>query len=62
MKGLARLNRGEVLNMGRRRDYDPTPDDQRFLIVKRGKESLPTEINVVLNWAEELKRLVPIER
>ena len=42
-----------------RRDYDPTPDGQRFLIVKRGEESLPTQINVVLNWPEELKLLVP---
>ena len=41
--------------------YDIAPDGQRFLMVKRGEESLPTQINVVLNWAEELKQKVPTE-
>ena len=58
--GLSRLGR-EPAPVDRR-DYDPTPDGQRFLIVKRGEESVPTQINVVLNWAEELKRLVPTEK
>ena len=42
-------------------DYDVSPDGQRFLMLKRGdKESAtPTQINVVLNWTEELKRRVP---
>ena len=44
-----------------KRDYDATPDGKRFLVVKRGKEYLPTQINVVLNWAEELKQKVPDE-
>jgi Tol biopolymer transport system component len=37
--------------------YDISPDGQRFLMIKR--EQAPTQINVVLNWLEELKRLVP---
>ncbi len=41
--------------------YDVTPDGQRFVMVKRGEESLPTQINVVLNWAEELKQKVPTD-
>jgi Tol biopolymer transport system component len=41
--------------------YDVTPDSQRFLMVQREPESPPTEITVVLNWIEELKRLVPNE-
>ncbi|MDA2924099.1 hypothetical protein MYX65_05480 [Acidobacteria bacterium AH-259-L09] len=41
--------------------YDVTPDGQRFVMVKAGEESAPTQINVVLNWFEELKRLVPTE-
>ena len=41
--------------------YDVAPDGQRFLMLKRGEESLPTQINVVLNWAEELKQKVPID-
>ena len=38
--------------------YDVSPDGQRFLMVKQG-EQVPTQINVVQNWIEELKRLVP---
>ena len=41
-------------------DYDVTADDQRFLMVQRSEQqSSPTDFNVVLNWLEELKRLVP---
>ena len=37
-------------------NYDVSPDGQRFLMIT--KESKP-QINVVLNWFEELKRRVP---
>ncbi len=37
--------------------YDVSLDGQRFLMVK--EEGRGSEINVVLNWFEELKRLVP---
>jgi serine/threonine protein kinase len=41
-------------------DYDVSPDGQRFLMVKMVDESeVPAQINVVLNWFDELKRLVP---
>jgi len=42
-------------------NYDVTPDGQRFLMLKPGEagEAVPTQINVVLNWFEELKRRVP---
>ena len=42
-------------------DYDVSPDGQRFLMLKPADqaEASPTQINVVLNWFEELKRLVP---
>jgi len=39
--------------------YDISPDGQRFLMIKAGEVGTP--INVVLNWFEELKRLVPIQ-
>jgi serine/threonine-protein kinase len=41
--------------------YDVTSDRQRFLMVKAiaPAPSAPPQINVVLNWFEELKRLVP---
>jgi hypothetical protein len=39
--------------------YDVTSDSQRFVLI-RGLDSPPVrEIHVVLNWFEELKRLVP---
>lgn len=34
-----------------------SPDGQRFLMIK-GEQTAPTQIKVVLNWVEELKRLV----
>ncbi len=41
-------------------EYDVTADGQRFVMVQPMEpESAPTQINVVLNWFEELKRLVP---
>ena len=41
--------------------YDVSPDGQRFLMLKPVEQEQvdPTQINVVLNWTEELKRLVP---
>jgi serine/threonine-protein kinase len=42
--------------------YDVSPDGQRFLMIQPiEEEAPPTQINVVLNWAEELKRRVPAE-
>ena len=42
-------------------NYDVSPDGQRFLMLKRSEKeaATPTQINVVLNWVEELKRRVP---
>jgi hypothetical protein len=40
-------------------NYDVTPDGQRFVMVRSGQTVVPTQIHVVLNWFEELKRLVP---
>ena len=41
-------------------NYDVSPDGQRFLMVKEGEqEQAATQINVVLNWFEELKQKVP---
>jgi len=39
--------------------YDVSRDGNRFLMLKPVGEGAPTQINVVLNWTEELKRLVP---
>jgi serine/threonine-protein kinase len=41
-------------------NYDVSPDGQRFLMLKSAEqESAPTQIHVVLNWFDELKRRVP---
>jgi Tol biopolymer transport system component/predicted Ser/Thr protein kinase len=39
-------------------NYDVSPDGQRFLMLKSSEQTqaAPTQINVVLNWFEELKR------
>jgi Tol biopolymer transport system component len=42
-------------------DYDITSDGQRFLMLRPEPQSPPTQVYVVLNWFEELKRLVPTE-
>jgi Tol biopolymer transport system component len=39
-------------------NYDVSPDGQRFLMLT-APEQAPTQINVVLNWFEELKQMVP---
>ena len=44
-------------------DYDVSPDGQRFLMLKADEQAqAPTQINVVLNWFEELKQKVPTEK
>ena len=45
-----------------RANYDVSPDGQRFLMAQPAApaEPPPSEISVVLNWSEELKRLVPV--
>jgi Tol biopolymer transport system component len=45
-------------------NYDVSPDGQRFLMLKpiQQEASAPTQINLVLNWFEELKRRVPTEQ
>ena len=40
--------------------YDVSPDGQRFLMTKAAEQAAEaTQINVVLNWFEELKQKVP---
>ena len=44
--------------------FDVSPDGERFLMLKSAnttETSEPTEFHVVLNWFEELERLVPTE-
>ncbi|MBI1897141.1 MAG: hypothetical protein HYZ57_06490 [Acidobacteria bacterium] len=40
-------------------NHDISGDDQRFLMVQESDTDVPaTEIRVVLNWSEEVKKLV----
>jgi serine/threonine-protein kinase len=50
--------RGEITNS---QSYDVSPDGQRFLMIKEGSGAGQTQptIEVVQNWFQELKRLVP---
>jgi serine/threonine protein kinase/Tol biopolymer transport system component len=48
-----------VMYLGGGNNYDVSPDGRRFLMIRRELGPAPRQINVVLNWAEELKRLVP---
>tara|TARA_Y100000588_G_scaffold391794_1_gene501514 strand:+ start:1540 stop:1689 length:150 start_codon:yes stop_codon:yes gene_type:complete len=38
--------------------YDVTPDDQRFVVLRRDDEDTSTEVVFVINWFEELKARV----
>ena len=43
-----------------RANYDVSADGQRFLMIQAAtRQAPPAVINIVLNWSEELKRLVP---
>ncbi len=46
------------------RNYDIMPDGQQFVVIhtcgtSAGSKPSEQQVNVVLNWFEELKRLVP---
>jgi len=56
--GNIKLFEGRYLFRASIQNYDVAPDG-RFLMIQETKESAPLGINVVLNWLEELERLVP---
>jgi dipeptidyl aminopeptidase/acylaminoacyl peptidase len=41
--------------------FDVMPDGERFLMVRREPKAIPDRINVVVNWYDELRRLVPLK-
>ena len=45
--------------VNRIRNYDVTPDGQRFVMIKTEEEEAK-QLNIVLNWFEELKERVPV--
>src|SRR5262249_38690569 len=38
--------------------YDVAPDGKRFLMIQRDPRSVPCEFNVILDWSDELDRVV----
>ena len=57
------LFEGRYISSGFRSQYDVTPDGQRFLMIKESEQELAvTQLNIVLNWFEELKRLASANR
>jgi serine/threonine-protein kinase len=55
-----RYETGQFYPGFRSTNYDVTADG-RFVMIRSEESSESTQINVVLNWFEELKRLVPRE-
>jgi len=53
------LHGGEISAVGG--TYDVAPDGQHFLMIEGGEEERGNQLNLVLNWFDELKRLVPTE-
>ena len=41
------------------RNYDVAPDGQHFVVPRSRVESAPRQLELVLNWSEELNRLAP---
>jgi hypothetical protein len=39
-------------------NYDVSPDGQRFLMITSEAKKAPTELHLIVNWFEELKRRV----
>ncbi|MDO8681665.1 MAG: protein kinase [Acidobacteriota bacterium] len=56
---LKLFDRSNFLLNYRFRSYDVSADGKRFLMIQRDPASVPRQLNVILNWPEELKRLVP---
>ncbi len=71
---VVEVETGDTLSVGRPRplfsrdyrldntghpSYDVSPDKQSFVMIQESRDEPLTEIHIVLNWFEELERLVP---
>ena len=50
------LYQGRIWNAAAGPNYALSPDGKRFVVVERGKDTPENNLNVVLNWTEELLR------
>jgi serine/threonine-protein kinase len=48
-----------IIGQGTSTNYDIAPDGRSFIMIRPEGASAPNQLNVVLNWFEELKRLAP---
>ena len=53
------LFEGRFEHVERHPGYDVSPDGKRFLMIRTPQESAPRQLNVILNWFQELERLAP---
>jgi serine/threonine-protein kinase len=42
-------------------NYDVSPDGNRFLMIGETRTERPSQLNLVLNWTEELKSILPVD-
>lgn len=56
------LRGGATPRPGIRAQYDVSPDGQRFLVNRLIGTSGGGEIRIILDWSEELERLVPTDK
>ena len=54
------LFEGQCVHSAVRTNYDVTTDGQRFVMIQASEQQEVSQINVVLNWFEELKQQVPL--
>jgi hypothetical protein len=52
---LSLFSTGGLVSNGLHQGYDVTPDDQRFVMVRRPQGGEVGEVVVVENWFEELR-------
>jgi serine/threonine-protein kinase len=53
------FDRSNFLLNFRFQSYDVSPDGKRFLMIQRDPGSVPRQLNVILNWSDELDRPTP---
>ncbi len=53
------FDRSNFLLNYRFKSYDVSPDGKRFLMIQRDPGSVPRQLNVILNWSDELDQPAP---
>jgi hypothetical protein len=57
----AALFEGDFLSAQNRRNYDVTADGEQFMMIADDPDAAEPQIEVILNWFEELRERAPIE-